>query len=83
MALGARLDELFQSGFDRLLKKLSCSSGREKHLRAIGVRPLGGCSFALRVHGWGPPSKDTGRFLFEHLEMPLDGHLHVRVSSWS
>jgi len=29
MALGARLDELFQSGFDHLLKKLSCSSGRE------------------------------------------------------
>jgi hypothetical protein len=55
MALGARLDELFQSGFDRLLKKLSCSSGREKHLRAIGVRPLVGCFFALRVHGWGPP----------------------------
>ena len=90
MALGARLDELFQSSFNHLLKKLSCSSRREKHLRAIGVRPLVGCFFALRVHGWGPPflgwgppSKDTGRFLFEHLEMPLDGHLHVRVSSWS
>jgi len=51
MALGARLDELFQSGFDHLLKKLSCSSGREKHLRAIGVRALVGCFFALRVHG--------------------------------
>lgn len=55
MALGARLDELFQSGFGHLLKKLSCSSGREKRLRAIGVRRLVGCFFALRVHGWGPP----------------------------
>jgi hypothetical protein len=32
MALRARLDELFQPGFDHLLKKLSCSSGRERSI---------------------------------------------------
>jgi len=63
MALGARLDELFQPGFDHLLKKLSCSSGREKHLRAIGVRPLVGCFFALRVHGWVRNTQDPGKLL--------------------
>jgi len=51
MALAARLDELFQSGFDHLLKKLSCSGGREKHLRAIGVRPLVGY-LHVRVSSW-------------------------------
>lgn len=71
MALGARLDELFQSGFDHLLKKLSCSSGREREA-SPGNRCSSACWLLFRssstrvgstLFGWVRNTQEPGKSL--------------------